>query len=75
MMTYSKPQLASEKEPLRPVRLIGVTVSNLTETAQLSLFDETENARKLSEVMDTINARFKRGVITKGRTLINEDTQ
>lgn len=64
-----------EKERLRPVRLIGVTVSNLTETAQLSLFDETENARKLSAVMDTINARFKRGAITKGRTLIDEQTQ
>lgn len=62
-----------EGETLRPIRLLGVTVSNFTETAQLSLFDDTEESRKLSTVMDQINSRFKKGAITKGRTLVSSD--
>ncbi len=64
-----------EGEKLQPIRLLGVTVSNLTEAVQLSLFEEVESAHRLSEVMDKINARFQRGAITKGRTLINDDSQ
>ena len=60
---------------LQPVRLLGVTVSSLSEAAQLSLFQDTETAHRVSAVMDKINARFRRGAITKGRTLIHDDSQ
>lgn len=64
-----------EREKLQPVRLLGVTVSNLTDAVQLSLFHDEESSHRLSQVMDKINARFRRGAITKGRTLLNEDSQ
>ena len=47
----------------------------LSEAAQLSLFQDTETAHRVSAVMDKINARFRRGAITKGRTLIHDDSQ
>lgn len=59
-----------EQVQLRPVRLLGVTVSNLSEGAQLSLFAaEDSTASQLTEVMDSINRKFAPGTITKGRTL------
>ncbi|HHY10395.1 MAG TPA: DNA polymerase IV [Firmicutes bacterium] len=54
----------------KPVRLLGVTVSNLSVGAQLSLFETDEHgASKVNEVIDSINRRFSPGTITKGRTL------
>lgn len=55
---------------LQPVRLLGVTASNFSAGAQLSLFSETEGAAKeLNEALDLINRKFAPGTITKGRTL------
>ncbi len=55
---------------LEPVRLLGVTVSNFSVGAQLSLFGPGESpVGKLNETLDKINRRFAPGTITKGRTL------
>jgi DNA polymerase-4 len=55
---------------LKPVRLLGVSVSNLSTGAQLSLFAAEESpVSKVTEVMDAINRKYSRGTITKGRTL------
>ncbi|HHW72172.1 MAG TPA: DNA polymerase IV [Firmicutes bacterium] len=61
---------------LKPVRLLGVGVSNLSEGAQLSLFDAGSggSASKLTEVMDAINRKYSHGTITRGRTLPQSDT-
>lgn len=59
-----------EDVKLRPVRLLGVTVSNFSTGSQLSLFSaENQPEGQVSEVMDTINRKFAPGTITKGRTL------
>jgi hypothetical protein len=59
-----------EQIKLQPVRLLGVTVSNLSIGAQLSLFStQDQSASQVNEVMDSINRKFAPGMITKGRTL------
>lgn len=59
-----------EQIKLQPVRLLGVTVSNLSMGAQLSLFStQDQSASQVNEVMDSINRKFAPGMITKGRTL------
>ncbi|NMB01079.1 MAG: DNA polymerase IV [Firmicutes bacterium] len=62
-----------EQVQLRPVRLLGVTVSSLSVGAQLSLFStEDQSANQLNELMDSINRKFAHGTITRGRTLPSE---
>ncbi len=59
-----------ENISLKPVRLLGVTVSNFSLGEQLSLFDAKDKAGgKLDAVLDKINRRYAPGTITKGRTL------
>lgn len=59
-----------EEIEIRPIRLIGVTVSNLSVGAQLSLFTPNEqSSSQVNEVLDRINRKFSPGTITKGRTL------
>lgn len=63
-----------EQIKLQPVRLLGVTVSNFTVGAQLSLFQtEDRPAAQVNELMDAINRKFSPGAITKGRTLPTDD--
>jgi len=63
-----------EQIKLQPVRLLGVTVSNFSSGAQLSLFsEESQPANQVSELMDTINRKFSPGAITKGRTLPTDE--
>lgn len=63
-----------EQVKLEPVRLLGVTVSNFSTGAQLSLFGgESESSAQVNEVMDRINRKFAPGAIRKGRTLPTED--
>ena len=63
-----------EQVKLKPVRLLGVSVSSLSTGAQLSLFQtETSPAAKLTEVMDAINRKYSRGAITRGRTLMGRE--
>jgi len=65
-----------EQVKLRPVRLLGVAVSSLSEGAQLSLFgSEASPSSRITEVMDAINKKFSRGAITKGRTLLGEQEE
>lgn len=64
-----------QAEKLQPVRLLGVYVSSLTDSLQLSLFDDTSTAQRLSAVMDKINSRFRKGAITKGRTMVHDDSR
>ena len=45
---------------LKPIRLIGVTVSNLTTSKQLFLFETEQRNSKLSEVMDKVNNKFRK---------------
>lgn len=59
-----------------PARLLGVALSNLgpsdAESDQLSLFEESnesERDRRLSRVVDDINARFGRDHILRGNTM------
>lgn len=61
---------------LEPVRLLGVTVSNFSVGAQMSLFSlEQENTSQVNEVMDKINRHFAPGTIRKGRSLNSDSTE
>ncbi len=63
-----------EQIKLDPVRLLGVTVSNFSAGAQLSLFSTADQTlSQVNELMDSINRRFSPGAITKGRTLSTDD--
>lgn len=63
-----------EQIKLEPIRLLGVTVSNFSSTAQLSLFvGEDQPNSKVNELMDNINRKFSPGTISKGRTLLTDD--
>ncbi len=63
-----------EQIKLQPVRLLGVTVSNVSAGAQLSLFStEDQPSSRVNELMDTINRKFSPGAITKGRTLPTDE--
>jgi DNA polymerase-4 len=63
-----------EQIKLQPVRLLGVTVSNFSVGAQLSLFSShNQPASQVNELMDSINRKFSPGAITKGRTLLTDD--
>lgn len=65
-----------EQVKLRPVRLLGVTVSNFSVGAQLSLFSmEDQASSQVNELMDSINRKFAPGTITKGRTLPTSDEE
>ncbi len=52
----------------RPIRLIGIGVSNITRsaTAQQSLFVEEQQESKLDSVADSIRARFGRSALKRG---------
>jgi DNA polymerase-4 len=54
----------------RPVRLLGVTVSNLApaDGAQF-LFESLEKGRKVSRAMDEINEKFGKGKIRRAKVL------
>ncbi len=57
------------KIKLKPVRLVGVTVSNFHTLETLPLLDSTAEANALYKVLDSINTKFDDTVIRKGRTL------
>ncbi len=52
----------------RPIRLLGVYLSQLTTVSQTSLFADPRRDR-LAELMDELNTRYERPVIYKGRQL------
>ncbi|NLJ25376.1 MAG: DNA polymerase IV [Firmicutes bacterium] len=52
----------------RPIRLLGISVSQLTSFSQASLFADPRR-EKLTELMDELNTRYDRAVIYKGRQL------
>jgi DNA polymerase-4 len=49
------------------VRLLGVGISNLTETHQLDLFQADQKSETINEVLDKINTKHSKNVIRKGR--------
>src|SRR5690606_31687849 len=53
----------------RPVRLLGVGVSDFVETQQISLFEDDTRSEAVSRVMDAINQRAGRRLIKRGREL------
>jgi DNA polymerase-4 len=52
----------------RPLRLLGVYLSQLTSVSQTSLFSDPRR-EKLTKLMDELNTRYERTVIYKGRQL------
>lgn len=52
----------------RPLRLLGVYLSQLTSVSQASLFPDSRRD-KLTELIDELNTRYDRAVIYKGRQL------
>lgn len=59
--------LMTEANLNRPIRLVGVGVSNLTREYQPSLLID-EDHRKLTQVLDSINHRYGKHVVFKGRS-------
>ena len=62
----------------RPLRLISITLSNLTKdktpSVQMSLFGETENPNnerdeKLDKALDSIRSRFGSSVVQRGTVM------
>ncbi|MGB4164766.1 MAG: DNA polymerase IV [Bacillota bacterium] len=51
----------------RPIRLVGIGVTNLTRDYQPSLWAD-EDERKLTRVLDSINHRYGKHVVFKGRS-------
>ena len=63
-----------EQIKLQPIRLLGVTVSNFSHEAQLTLFSQdVQTADQVSELMDSINRKFSPGTITRARTLPTDE--
>ncbi|HBP64837.1 MAG TPA: DNA polymerase IV, partial [Desulfosporosinus sp.] len=65
-------QLLREVELRQPVRLMGVTLSNLTdkEESQLSLFAElTQDRENLTKVMDLVKEKYGEMSITRAKLL------
>lgn len=54
---------------LEPIRLLGVTASNLSDHQQISLFSSDQKSSELSKVMDRINDKYDVHTLRKGRTL------
>ncbi|MFC4076594.1 DNA polymerase IV [Salinithrix halophila] len=54
-----------------PVRLVGITLSNLSpdQGTQLNLFEETDKERRLTETLDTIREKFGSGSIFLAQSL------
>ena len=69
-------KLLIEKGPNEPVRLIGVSCTNLSERrdAQLSVFclPNSEKRKKLNQTLDRVTKRFGRGVL---RRAVGEETK
>jgi DNA polymerase-4 len=60
----------------RPVRLIGLGVSNLTEKRQLGLWDEPPDDRAdpaLRATLEALRARFGEDIVQQGSDLLDED--
>ena len=53
--------------PSRPVRLIGVAVSDLRSEKQESLFDQDERSQRISETIDHVNRKLGVGALRRGR--------
>lgn len=54
----------------RPIRLLGVTVSNLAAADSAPfLFESLEKGRKVARAMDEINAKFGKGKIRRAKVL------
>jgi DNA polymerase-4 len=66
----AKRLLRSHWDGKLPLRLLGVSLSNLVkEFEQVSIFDEDEKKKKLSQVMDDIKDRFGDGSIFRAALL------
>ncbi|TGE33287.1 DNA polymerase IV [Desulfosporosinus sp. Sb-LF] len=64
--------LLQEVSPKQPLRLIGITLNNLTDQmeAQLSLFEEPQQEREnLIKVLDLVNEKYGDHSITRARLL------
>ena len=58
----------------KPVRLLGVQVSNFTKDQQLSFFNEEEEKRtKLADLVDRLNDKYGKKVISSGIVLRKKD--
>ncbi|MPZ24002.1 MAG: DNA polymerase IV [Dehalococcoidia bacterium] len=67
VFTTAAALLAAElKADARPVRLLGVALSNLGDGAQLDLFGEQKEREALDAALDDLRARFGSGVIRRG---------
>jgi Nucleotidyltransferase/DNA polymerase involved in DNA repair len=53
----------------RPVRLIGVGVTDFVEAKQASLFEDDSRAEAISRVMDAVNAKGSGRLLQRGREL------
>jgi DNA polymerase-4 len=54
----------------RPVRLIGIQVSNFGRDVQLSLFNEADEKKaKLADLLDELNDKYGKKIITSGLSL------
>lgn len=59
-----------------PIRLLGISVSHLLSTNQLSLFDEAESKKsKLSVVTDELKRKFGQKIVTRGRMVTNKESR
>jgi DNA polymerase-4 len=69
----AKKLLYSNWDGKTPLRLLGVSLSQLVkEFEQVSLFDTDEKKKKLNKVMDEIKDRFGDGVIFRAKLLNDE---
>jgi len=66
---YNSARAMAAKIPLeRPIRLVGVCVTNLVKDYQPSLL-QNETNQKLTEVLDSLACRYGKPVVFKGRSL------
>jgi DNA polymerase-4 len=64
--------LLEELSPKQPIRLIGVTLNNLTDKleTQFALFSEEQNNKEiLTNVIDLVNEKYGAKSITRARLL------
>ncbi|MBU2700539.1 DNA polymerase-4 [Sporomusaceae bacterium BoRhaA] len=59
-----------------PIRLLGISVSHLLSTSQLSLFEAEESKKsKLSVVTDELKRKFGQKIVTRGRLVTNKESR
>ena len=75
VFTIAKKLIHDNNLTKKPVRLLGIGISNLTDekSKQLSLFADDSNKNKLTNTIDKIRDKYGEGSVKRGIELLDQD--